>query len=472
MRRSVVLAVASLWALGCSSNPAPADVVDGSDAAVVPDDVPSDMPAGDGASPNAPLTYMPAGCSYTVTTAPPVMTYQGATTTNNRLGDDSTFGPMPDPQNVHVNWPADPSSTAAVLWATDAATLATVVQYGTDMTNLGQTAMGHRMTAGSGSSAANVHEVHLCGLSPDTTYYYRAGGPGHFSPVQRFRTAPAPGAASYDINFAVAGDSRDDPTVLGQLQQRILAVDAMHQPDFELFTGDAVVLASMQPLWNAWFAAAQPGLAVMPWLMVHGNHEMLAVNYIAQFAQPQEHGELYFSLDYGPIHFVVLNDTIPTGGDYATLIQGDQRTWLEADLRAVDRARTPWVIVTHHKSAYSVGARHGSEADTLLIRSTWPALFDQYNVDLVLNGHEHDLEVTQPLRAGTPVAAGQRGTVYVIAAGAGATLDPVVTSPLMAYQESVNNFLIVHVTAHDLTVTPYRIDGTTVPTAQVTLSRP
>jgi hypothetical protein len=464
MRAFVVLALAAVVP-ACSNPPALPDVADANVDAPAAEDV----PAVDAPNPRAPLSYRPAGCGYDVTTTPG--------TTNNRMGDDATFGAMATPRSVHVNWASDPSTTAAVLWSTDAATLATVVEYGTSMTTLDRTARGHVSTAGSALGSVTVHEVHLCGLRPDTTYYYRVGGPGHFSPVYHFKTAPTPGGSEYDVNFVVVGDSRPDaadpsnfPRDWRMIQQRIASVSAMRQPDFQLFTGDAVSLGLVQSEWDQWFEAARDTLANMPWVFVHGNHEGIHVNYLAQFAQPQDHGELYFSFDYGPIHFVVLNDS-PPAPDALGRISGEYAAWLEADLRAVDRSRTPWVIATHHKGPYTTST-HSDDTDVGVVRSAWTPLYDRYHVNVVLNGHDHSLHVTRPLRAGMPTTAAM-GTVYVVSGGAGAPLYGV-RSDTMLYQhvESTLNFVMVHATERVLELTPYRGDGTTVAEARVTLTAP
>ncbi len=182
--------------------PAPNDAATSSDAA--PDVDPA----------YAPLRYTPMGCTHTVRT-------EDGTAGNYR--DQPMFGAMPTPTAVHVNWPADPATTAAFLWNTDQDTRASTVQYGTSRMTLDRTATGHVSTGASGAAQVTAHEVHVCGLTPDTTYYYRVGGEGHWSAVQSFKTAPAPGARDYDVNFAVSGDSRDDFRVLRAVQERMLS---------------------------------------------------------------------------------------------------------------------------------------------------------------------------------------------------------------------------------------------------------
>jgi hypothetical protein len=420
----------------------------------------SDTPAD--AAPPGQLSYMPMGCNYTVTTTPG--------TIHNMMGDDSTFGMNPTPNNVHVTWASDPSTTAAVLWATDIGTIATVVQYGTSMTSLTQVAHGHVSSGGASGSLLTEHEVHICGLTPGTTYYYQVGGMGHFSAVQQFHTAPAAGSTN-DVNFVVAGDSRDSFTIWGNVERQIMTMPGFTQPDFQIFSGDAVLLGTDQGAWNQWMTAAQPMLAQIPFVFVHGNHDALAINYLLQIAQPQfgiaEQDEIYFSLNYGPIHLVVLNDSPASG---IPGITGTEQTWLDHDLGAVDRNVTPWVIVAHHKPAFS-SSNHAMDGDTLAIRAAWPPIYAAHGVDVVFNGHDHDFEVTHPLNGDGSISTG-RGTVYVTAAGAGASLYSSATSTFTQYSESVVNFVGVHANRTTLQLTPYRLDGTRIMQGAVSLTRP
>ena len=471
LRRPLPLLAALLLA-ACDESPSSAPL----DAAPPSADTPAapDVPAAADvvevevdAGAAAPLAYVPEGCAHRVTSA--------AATTGNVRGDRDTFGAAPEPRNVHVSWPADPATVAAFVWLTDAGTRASVVQYGLSPTALDQTAVGSVSTAGMTGSVVTAHEVHVCGLRPDTTYHYRVGGEGHWSAVQRFKTAPAPGRTDYDVNFVAMGDSRDSATLWRQVQER--AMGAMTPPDFELFTGDAVLVGFLQNLWQDWFDGARASMAVVPFVMVHGNHEGLSVNYLQQFAQPQagvaSQDELYFSFDYGPVHFVILNDT-PLRSDYTGDVLGTQLAWLRADLTRAraNRARVPFIVAAHHKPAFA-SSGHSTDVDVMTVRTGWAPVFDEFGVDVVFNGHEHDFEVSQEIDGqGRPVS-GRRGTRYVISGGAGAGLTSLGSggaAPWSAYFESTLNFLQVHATMTRLEVTPYRADGTIIERGRFTLT--
>jgi hypothetical protein len=205
----------------------------------------------------------------------------------------------------------------------------------------------------------------------------------------------------------------------------------------------------------------------------NGNHDGLAINYVLQFALPQDEtageraqGEEWYSFDYGNAHFVVLNDSAGN-----TLVEGAQRDWLRQDLMAVDRARTPWVFSVHHKPPYSCSTNHGSD---IPLRNAWQPLYDEFEVDVVFNGHDHDYERSRPIRGirdgstdgivaesgtnGIPVD--QSGTVYIVAAGAGAPLYGVDTCYHTHVTESTRNYVLVDIDDKTFHYTAYRLDGT------------
>src|SRR5208282_5365007 len=89
---------------------------------------------------------------------------------------------------------------------------------------------------------------------------------------------------------------------------------------------------------------------------------------------------------------------------------GTQTAWLERTLAVGRRDESvDWIIVQMHQCAASSSAT-GNGSD-LGIRQEWLPLFDRYQVDLVLNGHDHDYERSFPVRgadadAGHEVATG------------------------------------------------------------------
>jgi 3',5'-cyclic AMP phosphodiesterase CpdA len=417
------------------------------------------------------LPYQPGCCGYTVSI--PVVTESGF--------DDAALGASPTPLNVHVSWAGPVDTTFAVNWQTDDGTTATQLLYGLDAQALAaadapdgevKRVLGHHLLYESSiQGGARIHEAHVCGLQPSTTYHYKVGAPGAWSGVYDVATGPTPGSDEV-FRFAVTGDARENPAIWAQVQEAVLS----HGVDFQLFSGDVVNINGIQPEWDAFFQAttgtfaAQEALARTPFMVVNGNHDALSVNFVAQFAVPQEltegeaaQGEEWYSFDYGNAHFVALNDS-----PVASALSDAQRGWLEADLSAVDRATTPWIVVMHHRPMYSCSTNHGSDLD---LRVAWQPIFDQHKVDVVFSGHDHLYERSKPIRGlmgtegqlaqsatnATPV--NESGTLYVITAGAGADLYGTGMCYHTYATEKVHNYVIVELEGRTMRYAAYRLAG-------------
>jgi alkaline phosphatase D len=73
-----------------------------------------------------------------------------------------------------------------------------------------------------------------------------------------------------------------------------------------------------------------------------------------------------------------------------------QTQWLAGTLEnAAADTTIDWIVVQMHQAALSSSHDNGSD---LGIREAWLPLFDQYQVDLVLCGHDHDYERSFPVR--------------------------------------------------------------------------
>jgi hypothetical protein len=437
--------------------------------------LPSDGGApGDGGSFNISgnqITYTPPGCSYSVTTP------EGIIEANFLSAGTAATAP---PKHVHASFASDPSSSFAVNWQSEVGATQTTLLYGTNRATLqvasgptggvsaqlGHTVRYNSIDDTSGSSTL-VHEVHVCGLAPATTYFYKVGNAGAFSPVYSLTTAPAIGSTSA-FRFAVSGDSRNDATIWAAAQEAIRAQGAV----FQIFSGDAVATGTLQSGWNDFFETTSSGvpasdvMANVPIMMTNGNHESLAVNYLAQFALPQQSGggespsaKAWYSFDYGNAHFLVLNDTTVS----SDTIAGAEATWARTDLARVNRAVTPWVFVLHHQPEYSCSTVHGSNLD---LRAAWQPIFDNAQVDIVFNGHVHNYERSKPIRgfqSGTTTGliadSLAHGTTYVTAAGVGAPLYDISTGCNFTQKtQKTENYGTVDINGNTLTFKAYDLN--------------
>ncbi len=359
--------------------------------------------------------------------------------------DAADFGTAPDPTRVHLSWSGEPSTTMAFVWLTDTATFASEVQVGVD-TNYGLTTAGASFMLLNGEDFGRVHEVHVCGLTPATTYHYRVGGEGHWSDDLTFVTAPEPGTTG-PFRFVVAGDSRDNEGVWGEI---LAAADAF-APDFYLFSGDAIDIGSDLNEWGAWLDEGHGFIDRHPIYVAHGNHEFLAQPFFGLFAQPDN--EQWWSFTYANTHFVYLNDTVVTPSDIDA-----QATFMDQDLKA---STATWKIVDHHQPAYSSCTTHGSNT---MLQTAWSPIEEENGVVLDLAGHNHNYERSVPLRGGqqTDVA---NGTTYVVSAGAGADLyGNDMSQSFTTAAVADNNWVLVEIDGGSLALTAYDMSGNVIDT--------
>lgn len=151
-----------------------------------------------------------------------------------------------------------------------------------------------------------------------------------------------------------------------------------------------------------------------------GNHDVRTANGELQVRYSAFNmASRYYTYQQGPAQFFVLDTT-------ADAPWKEQLAWLEQSLQ---RSAAPWKIVYGHHPIYSSG-QYGSDA--ALIKLLTP-LFQRHQVQLYINGHEHDYERTQRIA----------GTTYLTCGIGGATLRPVGRSRWTACAESRHGFVVL-----------------------------
>ena len=358
---------------------------------------------------------------------------------------------------------ADPAHTIAVAWQTDDGTLASELAWGADPDpskwDAANRAQGVTWKTPPGTLTQNgearMHEVYACGLTADTTYYYRVGGGPKgaeaWSPVYAFRTTPSDPKTK--VTLALTGDSRGEEMNAWQLiEKRVMAA----APNAQLFSGDTIVLASDQLEWEKWLdrggtddAGKVSALPSILTLAAHGNHENHNTLFFANVTLPQDvaahakYAELFYSVDIGPVHVVAFDD-LNVGSSAAADYSAELGAFLEADLTAADanRVNVPWVVTVSHHSVYS-SSDHAKDKDVLAIRAFVTPIWDKHHVDLAINGHDHNYERSKPLTGPSDNPTIQSdpklGTVYVVCAGTGADAYGSGTSSFTAVSHEFKN---------------------------------
>ena len=386
-----------------------------------------------------PNPYTPAGCGYAVTQP------GGVTDIRRSCG---TPGPDAAPQYVHIAFASDHAEhDVSVNWLTGEQTRLSVVRVGTSPDALTQTFEGVSFAVAGVDRKRVVHEAHLCGLTPATRYYYKVDGEDPATAPGSFVTAPERNATT-PFTFVFSGDTRNvagDPL----WGQALSAIATNIAPDFMVFSGDAVLLGSIQMQWDAWFTASAGPLRNIPFMPVNGNHDFLSLQYQTEFTLPGNEANYFFR--YGNVLFIMLNDYPETD---ATMLDNGAR-FLRQTIS--DNPDAQWRVLVNHRPFYSSALNHGSAAD---LQGSWLPIIDELGVDLVINGHDHNYERSKPIRNGSIDTSG-RGTVYVISAGLGAELYDNGSNWWTELSEKRETYCKVNVSGGTMDVTALRVDGTT-----------
>jgi predicted MPP superfamily phosphohydrolase len=111
-----------------------------------------------------------------------------------------------------------------------------------------------------------------------------------------------------------------------------------------------------------------------------GNHDSREQRYYKLFNMD---GKLYYS-------FKAPTEDVRFFALESTYMDPDQVKWLEDELK---KSSEKWKIAFFHHPFYSSALTHGSQVK---LRATLEPLFIQYNVSVVLNGHDHTYERIRP----------------------------------------------------------------------------
>ncbi|KAG6527675.1 probable purple acid phosphatase 20 [Zingiber officinale] len=293
------------------------------------------------------------------------------------------------PQQVHISLVG--SDKMRVTWITDDDS-PSVVEYGTSL--------GKYSSKATGSSdsysylfyrSGHIHDVVIGPLIPGKLYHYRLGLNSDRNFV--LKTPPK----SFPFKFAVIGD-------LGQTEWTNSTLNHLAAADYDLLLlpGDLSYADFVQPLWDSFGRLVEPLASSRPWMVTQGNHEIEKipvihpksfVAYNARWRMPYDAdlatssgSNLFYSFDVagGAIHVIML-------GSYADFGPGSpQQSWLEADLKKLDRQRQQWVIALVHAPWYSSNKAHQGEGEEM--RVALEAMLYESRVDVVFAGHVHAYE--------------------------------------------------------------------------------
>lgn len=176
-------------------------------------------------------------------------------------------------------------------------------------------------------------------------------------------------------------------------------------------------------------------LAHLPYQSCMGNHEKSGLLFQKYFSYPFVNGR-YWSFDYGPAHFVVVDQ-------YTNYQAGStQLNWIENDLASTQK---PWKFVILHEPGWSAGG-HSNNTN---VKTYIQPLCEKYNVAIVFAGHNHYY-----------ARAIVNGIQHITTGGGGAPLyDPDPTYPYVITTTMVRHFCKVEIIDDLLICSVIKEDG-------------
>jgi 3',5'-cyclic AMP phosphodiesterase CpdA len=207
-------------------------------------------------------------------------------------------------------------------------------------------------------------------------------------------TVPHPGAT---LHLAVAGDVGESGDRLDATAAAIARIGAQDPYDALLLLGDnAYPAGDPEALQRTVF---EPFAAVLdqgtPLLAILGNHDVADGHADGQVSALGMPGR-WWARELGDVLLVGLDSNLAD--------DPDQLAFLE---RVLAGTRARWRIVALHHPPYSAGYQGSSER----VREVFAPIFERYGVQLVLSGHDHDYQRSEPIG----------GVTYVVSGGAART---------------------------------------------------
>ncbi|MCD8370398.1 MAG: metallophosphoesterase family protein [Clostridiales bacterium] len=301
--------------------------------------------------------------------------------------------------------PGSVGSQLNFAWYNVGAEGSPVVYWGTDPANL-QSVSGTSARVDSsltGGVDYCYNYVTVTGLKENTTYYYAVNKSGAVSDVEMYQTRDFDNVKILYVGDPQIGASKGQPQGEGKLAadsgtantaarndgfawNRTLQYAAAQTPDlsFVISAGDQVNKTgkAKEEEYAAYLAPeVLKHLAVATTI---GNHDSLNPDYSYHFNNPnttglgttQAGGDYYFS--YGDGLFIMLNTNNYNVAEHKQAIAQAVNSFPDAS----------WRVVTIHQDIYGTGLDH-SDTDGMILRTQLTPIFDEYDIDVVLQGHDH-----------------------------------------------------------------------------------
>ncbi len=295
------------------------------------------------------------------------------------------------------------------------------------------------------ADATQKHHVVLPDLEPGTQYFYTVyNGETVVQNEEKTRTARA--AHETAFSFLVLGDSGVDTPTQWKVGEAMRTSMNEREADFVVHVGD-VHQGSGDYYDNIFFKPYGAIVKNVNFFTSLGNHDVITDNggvYLDDFYLPHNNPdstERYYSFSWGHAFFIALD----TNGDYTP--GSPQYRFLVDQLESSERQAATWTFVYAHHPPYSeYWTNYYGDAN---VQNHLVPLFEQHDVDLVMNGHTHSYE------------RGEKNHVhYLVSGGGGGALDDYfVDYDHISFSSKTHHFTRIDLDGDELAVTAIDQDG-------------
>ncbi len=310
-----------------------------------------------------------------------------------------------EPYAFYLTWEEDPTSTIVIDWHEDKTTSAPLYFKEQDHSSW---KIFFSKVSPYPFASRNVHRVSLYGLEENTTYEIKFSESGE---VYHFKTMPD-NLDRHPVRIAIGGDAMHQKASFEKMNR----VVAAYEPDFVIIGGDMAyengAAENVQRIFD-WFEAYSTTLVtennrILPCLVAAGNHEVvggyyskhedyeqedsfrakIAPYFYALFAFPGQPG--YNVLDFGNYLSLIILDT-----EHSNPIEGTQTEWLKEVFES--REDVLHKIPIYHVPAYPSVREYNGHVQTL-VREIWTPIFEENNVRIAFENHDHAYKRTFPIK--------------------------------------------------------------------------
>ena len=390
------------------------------------------------------------------------------------MGELSLSKAVPEVSDISLSMGADGSQRNFTWHCTtkDAGTLL-IAEYG-DLVDgmMPESAIAFSSTSVINNDGKYTNKAIATGLEAGTTYAYQIVNGDAKSDIYTISTDGGDAAFSFayvaDPQIGASGNVTSDTSGWDNTLNIVAQNDIFSDISFLLSAGDQVNTASSESEYDGYLN--HDALKNLPVATIIGNHDSGSDAYSEHFNVPNESAE-YGTTTAGGNYWFVYNNALFMVLNSNDLSAAEHKAFMETAIAA--NPDVDWKIVSFHHSIYTVASHYNNDGTDR--RETLVPIFDELDIDVVLQGHDHVYCRTYMMDGLTPMTdaaiyddenyssiTGPDGILYITAnSGSGSKHYGIKTDVEFPYsaaqnQERIPNVSKVSISDTQFTITTYR----------------